>query len=113
MEVYKGENPFQAHLVVDDVNANCKIDGLKPKNRVIAHFIFFFDRLFLQGKLKENAGEFYVLQPAEFEHLQSLYFSHHAEKSYLIGYKGNYFTSDIYLKSYPFIDFKQLFILTN
>ncbi len=104
------ENPFQAEIVEKDINNPCVIDGLRPKNREVSRVFMLLNIMHFSGEIKSNQNAFYVLMASEFAVLQAIYLSHYAVKPYVISYRGNIYTADIYLKDYPFIDFEQIFI---
>lgn len=104
------ENPYREHLVCDGLKHHCVIDGLKPKNRDIARFIHLLDTMH-HNEIIDFHNDFFVLSPFEYDHMRTLYCSHHGLLPNLTGYRGNWYTADIYLRDYPFVDFKQLFVV--
>lgn len=104
------QNPFVQHLVEDGLTGDFSVDNLQPRNREIARFMYLLNMEYFFGGLEIGAGELYVLTAQQYENLSKLYQSHYAILPTVISFKGNYFTADNHLKSFPFVDFKQLFI---
>ncbi len=104
------QNIFSQPLSDLEISGNYILDDVIPRNREIVRFMRLLDMEFFFNRLIDFSKQIYSLQDFQYQFLQHLAMAHYGVRPKLVVYRGNYFTSEIYLKSFSFVEVKQLFI---
>lgn len=97
----------------EDVNASHSIDGLIPKTQNAQSFLFLLDNKLRISNFCFDNPIFFALPHHEYLVMASIYHQYFNISPVSLSYKFNFFTSDNYIKNYPFIEFQELYVFSG